>query len=138
MKARTKKLSALSKDELKSICISLISGHDKEEEIAHLLAVFTAIKLPLSSAVKYKVSEHDTPELIDLIESGVLNTKGGYDEEDKAWNLIFDSLKPDMVMSIINDIAYYMKRYARSVMPVNDLKLSLLKGFVEMEVDTDE
>lgn len=136
MKAR--KLNELSRTELKDMFISLISGNDMEVEIAHMLSVFTAVKLPPESAIKHEVSEHDTEELIDLLETGLLNTKGGYEEEEEAWDLVLDSLKPEMVTSIIYDIAYYMKRYARSVMPVNDLKLSLLKGFVEGEVDTDE
>lgn len=136
MKAR--KLNELNRTGLKDMFISLISGNSMEVEIAHMLSVFTAVKLPLESAIKHEVLELDTEELIDLLETGLLNTKGGYEEEEEAWDLVLDSLKPEMVTSIIYDIAYYMKRYARSVMPVNDLKLSLLKGFVEGEVDTDE
>lgn len=137
MKTKARKLCELSRIELKDMFISIISGHDKEIEIAAILAVFTAIKLPMQSAIKNGVIECDTNEMIELIEQGVLCKIGGYDEEEKAWDIILDSLKPDEVMDIILDIDDYINRYNGFMLPLNDLKLSLLKNFVGLKTDNE-
>ncbi|NLB78307.1 MAG: hypothetical protein GX796_05525 [Clostridiaceae bacterium] len=133
MKAR--KLNELERPELKSMFVSLISGHDKETEIAYLLALFAAIKLPLSSAGKHDVTECDISELIDIIETGILNQNGaGLDEEEKAWSMVLDSLHPEKIFDIITNIDYYMNRYNAITKPLEQLEYTMLKIFTEMEV----
>ena len=132
MKTKTRRLSELSREELKDMFISMISGHDKEVEIAHMLAVFTAVRLPLTSAIKHEAVEYDTPELIDLIESGVLcNNGGGLDEEEFAWSLIFASLKPDEIMNIILDINDYTIQLHKAMQPFKEQLLNAMISFVE-------
>ena len=134
MKTKPRRLNELSRDELKSMFVSMISGHDKEVELAHMLAVFAAIKLPLASAIKYEVTEYDTSELITLIENGVLcNNGGGYDEEDFAWSLIFASLKPDEIMNIILDINDYTIHLHKAIQPFKEQLLNAMISFVESE-----
>lgn len=132
MKTKARKLCELDRDELQSMFISMISGHDKEVELAHMLAVFTAVRLPLVSAIKYEVVEYDTPELINLIENGVLcNNGGGLDEEDFAWSLIFASLKPDEIMNIILDINDYTISLHKAIQPLKEQLLNAMISFVE-------
>lgn len=134
MKTKPRRLSELSRDELKSMFVSMISGHDKEVELAHMLAVFAAIKLPLASAIKYEAIEYDTSELITLIENGVLcNNGGGLDEEDLAWNLIFASLKPDKIMDITLDINDYTISLHKAIQPFKEQLLNAMISFVESE-----
>lgn len=130
------KLAEMERTALIDLFITKISGNEKETEIAHILASFAAVKLSLSSASKYNVTEYDTDELIDLIETGVLNTeKGGYEEEETAWNIILDSLEPDKVYEIIIGIDKYMRLYARMMQPIDELRLNMLKNFaIESEV----
>lgn len=136
MKTKARKLNELDRDELQSMFISMISGHDKEVELAHMLAVFTAVRLPLASAIKYEVVEYETTELIELIENGVLcNNGGGWDEEDFAWNIIFSSLKPDKIMDIILDINDYIISLHKAIQPFKEQLLDAMVSFVESEAD---
>lgn len=126
-------LNEMSKSELTDMFIADISGHEKEAEIALILAVYTAMKLPLAQAISYEVQELDTFELIELIEDGILNNNCGFDEEDKAWNLVFAALKPDEVMEIIDNIDNHIKRYHKIIHPLEQLNFILLKTFVEKQ-----
>ena len=129
------KLEEMSRTELVDMFISYISGHEKETEIAYTLGLFTAMKLSNESTIEYDVTEYDTDSLIDLIETGILNQNGaGFDEEEKVWNMVLDTLKPDKVFNIIDSIDHYMDRYNRIMQPIDDLEYTMLKIFVESEV----
>lgn len=126
------KLEEMERNELLDFFITRISGHEKEVETAHILAVHAAIKLPLVSAAKYEVDELDTDELIDLVEKGVLDLDGDIEEEERAWNLILDSLHPEKIFDIIENTDGYMKLYARMMQPIGELRESMLKNYVSI------
>lgn len=128
------KLEEMERNELLDFFITRISGHEKETEIAYMLALFTAYGLSDKSAAKHEVTELATDELIDLIETGILNQNGaGYDEEEKAWGMVLDSLHPEKVFDIIADIDHYMDRYNAITKPLEQLEYTMLKIFVESE-----
>jgi|BioPla2DNA2_1021312.scaffolds.fasta_scaffold06123_4 hypothetical protein len=129
------KLEEMKRNELLDFFITKIAGHEKEVEIAYILALFTAYNLPSGSASKYEVTELTTGELIDLIETGILNQSGaGFDEEEKVWDIILDTLKPEKVFDIITDIDRYMEIYDNIMQPIDRLEYAMLKIFVESEV----
>lgn len=133
------KLEEMERNELVDFFITRISGNEKETEIAYTLALFTAYKLSNESAAKYAVTELATDELIDLIETGILNQNGaGYDEEEKAWGMVLDSLHPEKVFDIITDIDYYMSRYNSIMQPIEKLEYTMLKIFTEIEAEVNE
>lgn len=127
------KLEEMKRNELLDFFITRISGHEKEAEIAYVLALFAAYRLSNKSAAKHEVIELTTDELVDLIETGILNQNGaGYDEEEKAWDIVLDSMEPDTAFDIIMDIDEYMKLYGRMMQPIDELKESTLKNYVSI------
>lgn len=129
------KLEEMTRTELTDLFITRISANEKKAEIAYMLALFTAMQLSHDSAVKYDVSELLTDELADLIETGILNQNGaGFDEEEKAWGMVLDTLKPEKILDIVENIDRYMIRYHSIVKPLEQLEHTMLKIFVESEV----
>ena len=98
-----------------------------------ILALFTAYNLQQARPVRSNGAT--TGELIDLIETGILNQSGaGFDEEEKVWDIILDTLKPEKVFDIITDIDRYMEIYDNIMQPIDRLEYAMLKIFVESEV----
>lgn len=129
------KLEEMKRNELLDFFITRVSGNEKEAEIAYMLALFTAYNLSNESAIRHEVTELATDELIDLIETGILNQSGaGFDEEEKVWDIILDTLKPEKVFDIITDIDRYMEIYDNIMQPIDRLEYAMLKIFVESEV----
>lgn len=127
---KPKKLSELSRMELKDIFIGLISGHDKEVEISHTLAIFTTYNMSNEIAEKYDLTEYCIDELINLL---IVWLKGNeYDTEDKAWNAILDTLNPDKIINIIDDINSYVKKYSEIITPIDEIKYQSLKLFTRL------
>ena len=132
------RLEEMERTELIDFFVTQISGNEKEVEIAYVLATYAANKLSRESAAKHDATELDTDELIDLIETGILNQNGaGYDEEERAWGMVLDSLKPDKIFDIIENNSYYMDKFNDIIKPLEHLQRAMLRTFIESEVSAN-
>lgn len=118
----------MSRDEQINVFISQVSGHDKEVEIQHILAIFTAYKITNEIADKYGLMEYSTPELIDNIPEWM--RLSDCDGEDRIWNAVIDAVGLDRIWHIIDNPELYIIRYNEAERLTDHIKDKLYSEFV--------
>lgn len=118
----------MSRDEQIGVFISQISGHDKEAEILHILAIFAAYKMTNEIADKYGLMEYSTPELIDNIPEWM--RLSDCDGEDRIWNAVIDAVGLDKIWHIIDNPELYIIKYNEAKHLADHIKDKLYSEFV--------
>ena len=108
--------------------ISRISGDEKGTEIHFILALHTAYNMSIKLYSKY-FSGLDTIETTDKICEYLL---GDYEEEDIAWQVIFDNLGTNKILDIIEHIDDYMDRYNKIKAPLEELRDQIYSLFTKL------
>ena len=118
----------MSRDEQINVFVSQISGHDKEVEIRHILAIFTAYRITNEIAEKYGLMEYSTPELIDNISERMWSID--FNEERKVWNAVVESVGLDGIWHIIENPELYIIKYNEAKHLADHIKDKLYSEFV--------
>lgn len=111
-----------------SIFIDRISGDEKEEEILHQLALFTAYNIDGYNFARF--IEYSIEQLVELL-NRYLND-GNYDEENIAWNLVIDTLGIDKIWDIIDDIDEYIMKYLEIKHTLENLETTVMEMYTKI------
>jgi len=116
----------MTHEELVNYFVTAISGHEKEVEIALILSLYTAFGLKPETMQKFPEVTED--EIAKELQRKLLH--GDTDEEDEAWEMIFDTIGTDKAWHIISNINDYIKEYNELMDPLDKLWYKLLKMYV--------
>lgn len=125
----TERFEDLSLTDKIDIFVQVISGHEKESKIEKMIAIFTALNMSLNTAIRGNFTGYTTEEVIELLPKLMI---GDYNEEERAWEAILETLNPEIIWDIIDNIDGYTKKYNEIDNLIEDMKLKLLKLFVEL------
>lgn len=123
---KAKKLSELPSSEAQDILVSMLCGHDRENEIETIIAVFATYNLTIDNSKDLGLLELDTSELVELIKDGL--NGDNYDDEYECWNIIEKSIGFDKVLEIIDNHKFYIELYneiMHNIQSITDTSLSL-------------
>jgi len=118
----------MSRDEQINVFVSQISGHDKEVEIQHILAIFTAYRITNEIAEKYGLMEYTTRELINNIPEWMRSSD--CDGEDRIWDAVVESVGLDGIWHIIENPELYIIKYNEAKHLADHIKDKLYSEFV--------
>ena len=125
---KTIKLSDMSREEKISMFIQMVNGHSKEVEIFDVLSVITTYSISNETALKYGLEEYDTQGLQQLL---LLGLEGGtIDDEERAWNVILDTVSAAQVFDIIDKPDEYIQGYGSVRYQIEDFETYLIKRWV--------
>lgn len=106
------KFEDLSRNDQISCFIQIIDGHEHETEIEIILTILTVFNLSIGTAKQYNLLRFDSIELIIWI-LNALNS-GRFEDEEKAWILILDSLGTQKIFRVVKNNEFYINPFIRS------------------------
>ncbi|KRQ86027.1 hypothetical protein ABG79_02159 [Caloramator mitchellensis] len=112
------------------IFIQHISGREKEDEIIHLLALFTAYNC-CKSYIPERFLEFTIKEMVEHLNNVLINGED-YDKVNEAWYLVIKSLGIDKIWDIIDNIDEYLKSYLDIKYTLERLEDKVMEMFTKM------
>lgn len=119
----------LSLDEKIDIFIQHISGHEKEDEIYCLLALFTSYNI--NRELTERFAEYTTEQIKEIINSKLIS--GGFDDEQEAWEIIINTLGTDKVWDIIDNVDEYICRFNQIKNLLETLENVIMELFTKIQ-----
>jgi len=118
----------LSRPEQIDVVADMIICSERPTEIYSILSVLTAYKISADTAVKYGLDELCADELVETIQNDLNADNCGNDE--KAWNVIVDTLGFDKILDVINNFDSYFGELIKIKHLVNDVRDVLFDLYV--------
>lgn len=118
----------LSLNEKIDIFIQQISGHEKEDEIYCLLALFTAYNI--NEEVLESYVAYTTKQIAEIINNKLIN--GGFDDEQEAWEVVINTLGTDNIWDIIDNANEYICRFNQLKNLLETLENVMMKMFTKI------
>ena len=126
---KTIKLSDMPREEKINMFIQMVSGHSKEVEILDVLSVMATYSISNETALNYGLEEYDAQELQQLL---LLRLDGEtIDDEERAWNVMLDTVSLAQVFDIINNPDEYIQGYGSIRHQIEDFETYLIKRWVD-------
>lgn len=126
-----KSIKNLSRDEQIDIIIGQFSGHEREDEVAAILATLTSYKITNEDYNKYYDGLVDE-EIEERINNAILNinSEDVLQEEENAWNSIINALGIETIFDIMDNWKKYVTRSIKIYDFLFETKKRLYKEFL--------
>lgn len=125
------RIEDLTRDEQIDIIIGQFSGHEREDEVADILATLTSYKVTGDDYIKYYESLVDE-EIKERISDAILNIgdKNVVQYEENAWNSIINALGIVTIFEIMDNWKRYVSRSIKIEYLLSDTKEHLYTEFL--------